>query len=1540
MAFCGACCAWNGSVDVPVPEDLVDDMPILPVLDIAASSEDHVVSGVGLEKVSTLFRKFDRKGTGMVTADDLFITLQELPVPVRVNEGNVAMLLKSADKDEDGCLNFREFCDWLCECHVEEKWEELAKRNFALEIMLLLFSRAEQCTVQLHSSALGMVPDLPVPDTSQAADLVELIEATEASSDPIQQALKFREIVAFAKRTTGDCLGLIDSVARYREKLWKATEEHRGCFGLSTDALETEATGEVLGLHSKIHFILEGAINLVNIQRKALYTLHGINYLFKKLTSCSLRFVDALQRSKNVAKVVKDFVGTTEACEKLALFEELDRYHQAAHSLEELLKKAEAGKTEGLAPLPLNAFQGFKGPWKELKGQYAKTHRLVEGYDDWSMKLWIAARLMLHYVCKKYGIEVPFGHEIKDKEATSSIPMLKGLREIPKFVALRVQSKPASASPKFSKSTDVTKLKETALPFIFEFLILSSVYFIEFLDSGISTARSFARHLGLCTQCRLAVPDLRNQCSHAVMPLYEEKFICPFSIRFSQARIRPTFQDGRDVEASMDEVEAVEAPEGALKDRYDLLLRAPFPPIEIIRWWPKLREEDGETLLDENGKTVLGEPCWFTFDNRRLYCLQAAAIKNWPCRAAAVVHVMHDLPVSKCAPKKFRTTDLGCSVRISRRDDVVPKATWTWMEALEDCRNLIFDKPFMKSKVKVPLGETLPTCPVLAVCLRGFFGRLSLETRAARAARAKASKASKRPTMAEIEAKLRARKERRKLLEEQKTEPDSSESSVPEEVEDANEESEEWFDFGRAMGRVVGGAERHGQVLVRVEDSTVICQIPKGRRAPNLEPIVGDMVNVLWTSAAADAEAIVEEVLPRKTTLVRRHATAAKPQLLCANLDLAILVLSVEPNFSEGMVDRVLVSVHAQNLDVVLVLNKADLVPKGSQARHDVERRLSIYERIGYKVLFVSALEGEGVKELRELLAGRTSILVGNSGVGKSHLLNRLGEGQIAVTVGSISEKLKLGRHVTTTTTLHRLPGSGDAAYLIDSPGARRFSIWDVRPEELKEHFVEFLPYANGCKFSDCRHLEACAVRTLSSFVWLLAIRVLDCQEPACQVKEAVEEGYIPRERYMSYKRIHQLHRTAAGQIDRESADYRRSMEGIMLDENKEHWSELLDVPSDFTGGVGGELYRPKWDEDREESTVNTRTARRILKAGGCRVSRGGTEAQAAAATVAAAAVAVSLTAVADFPRFVLLVTTPKAAKASSSLARRGSKDATKPEETAKETEPAASDPWDLSKSMQGTGYSWDGALGSGYYDPESAEMYGGQDLNSMYLAAYNGAQASMAWQFQQQMMGGMLMQMQQMQMNQRLQVAKAQRARQAAVQKEKAEKAEAKAKAQAAQAAQHAREAERVRVAAEALMRLKSQNSQSQGKPSGSSLGSGSELPNIGSTLLKELNGFNSQNAPTFNSALGSLGSVGSVLSAAATAKAPVKPTATAATGDASSQSTKVGNSPSSPVSSSSLSQPSGIFEKHPPAMATAASAPSARPSTDDDDDVNCNQQ
>jgi len=130
----------------------------------------------------------------------------------------------------------------------------------------------------------------------------------------------------------------------------------------------------------------------------------------------------------------------------------------------------------------------------------------------------------------------------------------------------------------------------------------------------------------------------------------------------------------------MSQVEAVPWP---LQDNpeYDVFLSAPFPPIEIIRWRPKIREEDGRTCVDEDGRKMLGEACWFTFDNRRLYCLQAAAAKQWPRRAAAIVHIMHDLPLSRCTPRKFRTTDLGCSVRISRRHDVAPRATWSWAEA-------------------------------------------------------------------------------------------------------------------------------------------------------------------------------------------------------------------------------------------------------------------------------------------------------------------------------------------------------------------------------------------------------------------------------------------------------------------------------------------------------------------------------------------------------------------------------------------------------------------------------------------------------------------------------------------------------------------------------------------------------------------------------------------------------------------------------------------------------------------------------------------
>jgi len=281
---------------------------------------------------------------------------------------------------------------------------------------------------------------------------------------------------------------------------------------------------------------------------------------------------------------------------------------------------------------------------------------------------------------------------------------------------------------------------------------------------------------------------------------------------------------------------------------------------------------------------------------------------------------------------------------------------------------------------------------------------------------------------------------------------------------------------------------------------TLSAQIPAGRRAPKPTPAVGDIVRLVWTPGTSRTEAYIASVLPRRSSLLRRSSLYShKPQLLCTNLDLVLLVVSVEPNFSEGMVDRVLVSAHAQGLEVAIVLNKADLLVEGTEERDEVEERLRVYERIGYRVIYTSTLTEEGLDELKELLSGRMSIFIGNSGVGKSHLLNVLAEGQIALRVGKINEKLKLGRHTTTTTTIHRLPSwKGEESLLIDSPGARRFSIWDVEAPELRDHFVEFLPYAGCCKYRDCQHVK----------------------EPNCAVKEAVEADSIPRERWESYVNI------------------------------------------------------------------------------------------------------------------------------------------------------------------------------------------------------------------------------------------------------------------------------------------------------------------------------------------------------------------------------------------------------------------------------------
>jgi len=170
-----------------------------------------------------------------------------------------------------------------------------------------------------------------------------------------------------------------------------------------------------------------------------------------------------------------------------------------------------------------------------------------------------------------------------------------------------------------------------------------------------------------------------------IMVLYETRIVNPLCLRFSQSRIRPEFQDGRIVDSSIDVIESINIPPG-MSDEYEFALRHPFPNIEIIRWRPTMREGDGKPIL-VNGEEVYGEEQWFTFDNRRLYCLQQAALKLWPTPVCVVVHSLRDMPAVRCAVRKFKTTSAGRRVDICHHWNhqqryAEKKLAWDWRARL------------------------------------------------------------------------------------------------------------------------------------------------------------------------------------------------------------------------------------------------------------------------------------------------------------------------------------------------------------------------------------------------------------------------------------------------------------------------------------------------------------------------------------------------------------------------------------------------------------------------------------------------------------------------------------------------------------------------------------------------------------------------------------------------------------------------------------------------------------------------------------------
>lgn len=253
---------------------------------------------------------------------------------------------------------------------------------------------------------------------------------------------------------------------------------------------------------------------------------------------------------------------------------------------------------------------------------------------------------------------------------------------------------------------------------------------------------------------------------------------------------------------------------------------------------------------------------------------------------------------------------------------------------------------------------------------------------------------------------------------------------------------------------------------------------------------VGDLVD-LEEEDPLQRTAIITRVRPRDNYIIRSSPhNRFKNHVVAANMDQAILVATLKaPRTSQGFIDRFLVTAAAYHVPAVVVFNKQDLYHAKEMQRF--ERLKEIYTWMSYPVLLVSALKDEGLEAIRGILAGKTSLLAGHSGVGKSTLINDLIP-DLAIKTQYVSDWSGKGMHTTTFAEMHELPFGGR---IIDTPGIRELGIVDMEKQELSHYFLDMQPFLTGCRFNNCLHVH----------------------EPGCAVVEAVEDGKITVERYESY---------------------------------------------------------------------------------------------------------------------------------------------------------------------------------------------------------------------------------------------------------------------------------------------------------------------------------------------------------------------------------------------------------------------------------------
>lgn len=280
---------------------------------------------------------------------------------------------------------------------------------------------------------------------------------------------------------------------------------------------------------------------------------------------------------------------------------------------------------------------------------------------------------------------------------------------------------------------------------------------------------------------------------------------------------------------------------------------------------------------------------------------------------------------------------------------------------------------------------------------------------------------------------------------------------------------------------------------VKTDDGKVVeCKIKgnfrlKGIRSTN--PVaVGDHVEIALNQ---EGTAFITHIDERRNYIIRKSQNLSKQShIIAANVDQAFLIVTVNyPQTSTTFIDRFLASAEAYSVPVVLVFNKRDIL--SDDERHYQQSMVHLYETIGYECREISAATGEGVEGLHKLLKGKITLLSGNSGVGKSTLINQILP-EANLRTAEISDAHNTGMHTTTFSEMLELPEGG---YIIDTPGIKGFGTFDIEPEELTSYFREIFHFSKDCKFSNCTHTH----------------------EPGCAVLKALEDHYIAQSRYQSY---------------------------------------------------------------------------------------------------------------------------------------------------------------------------------------------------------------------------------------------------------------------------------------------------------------------------------------------------------------------------------------------------------------------------------------